>query len=223
MQPSPDDIALAGVLWKYMFFHTEPIKSDIIIGLGCHELTVADDAAELYRRGVAPLILFTGDAGRTTEGLFNQSEARMMRDRAVSKGVPKDAILIEEAATNTGENMRLSQQLLENKGIDVSRIVFVHPPYMLRRDYATFMKQWKGASDMMAAFWAKDIDFRQYLANADHDAAETISIIVGDVERLEDYPELGFEIPQTVPDEVKYAFKELIDRGYSEHLLARIA
>ena len=219
MPPSPEELHNAEILWKFMFLRHEPKHADVIVGLGCHDLTVADDVAALYARKVAPLIVFSGKSGRMTEAIFPQSEARIMRDKAVGHGVPEDAILIEEASTNTGQNIRFTQHLLEEKGVAVTRIVLVHKPYMLRRDFATFMCQWRGADDVEVTCWAADVSLAQYLSRTSDDDRRTLSIIVGDVQRIKLYPERGFQVEQMIPDKVWSAYEFLVARGYDTHLI----
>lgn len=218
MSLPPDDLQLAELIWNYMVVDDQPKKADVIIGLGCHDMSVADDAARLYHDGIAPLIVFSGKSGRMTEGLFPDSEARMMRGRALTLGVPETAIRIEEESTNTGENIRFSQQLLRSSGINPGRITLVHKPYMQRRDYATFMKQWESSESVELTCWASQSDCRTYIEGA-ADPAEEIAIMVGDVQRMRRYYEMGFQIEQSIPYDAWAAYEQLVARGYDGHLL----
>ena len=219
MFPSPEELQLAQVIWDYMFLKQKPQPADVILGLGSHDLTVADDAAELYKNGLAPLIVFTGNVGRMTAGVFNDSEARSMSNRAQELGIPKRQIILEEQSTNTGENIQFTQQLLERLGIVADCIILVHKPYMLRRDYATFMRQWHGAENVQLQCWAREVSLREYLAKDSLTARETISVMIGDLQRIQEYPKLGYQINQKIPDNVMQAFKELVSRGYDAHLI----
>lgn len=219
MRPSPEDIRDARLIWDYMFLGHEPVESDVIIGLGSHDLGVADDVAELYFRKMAPTIVFCGNVGRTTSGLFPATEASMLRDRAIRLGVPGSAVLVEESSTNTGENIVFTQRLLERSGIIANQILLVHKPYMLRRDYATFMQQWRGADDVRLACWAKPVTFTEYLASSNLEDSDTIAIMVGDLQRINRYPEYGFQIEQDIPHDVWSAYGRLVQRGYDAHLI----
>ena len=57
-------------------------------------------------------------------------------------GVPRANILIENQSTNTGENVRLTRQLLAERGLDPESFILVQKPYMERRSFATFRKVW---------------------------------------------------------------------------------
>ncbi len=89
---------------------------------------------------------------------------------------------------------------------------------MLRRDYATFIKQWHGAENVTVRCSSEDIDVKTYLERTDN-PSETISVIVGDVQRVVEYPKLGFQIDQEVPQVVMQAYNKLVERGYSAHLI----
>lgn len=117
-------------------------KADVIIGLGSTDVRTAEWCAKLYHDGYASLILFTGARGRMTREVFTENEADMYAKRAIELGVPENVILKESRATNTGENILFTHKLLEEKGISANSLILVTKPYMLRRAYATFMKQW---------------------------------------------------------------------------------
>lgn len=48
---------------------------------------------------------------------------------------------------------------------------------------------------------------------------EFISIMVGDLQRIKLYSDLGFQIEQTIPEDVYFAYKKLIKLGFDKHLL----
>ena len=56
--------------------------------------------------------------------------------------VPKEKVFVENKATNTGENIANSRALLAANGITPASLIVVQKPFMERRSYATFMKQW---------------------------------------------------------------------------------
>ncbi|WP_270889998.1 YdcF family protein [Pedococcus sp. 5OH_020] len=94
----------AQVLWDYHQMHHEPRNTDIAIGLGSHDIGVAEHTADLYRQGRFPLIVFTGANAPTTVEVFPRGEAVHYAERAEQLGVPDTAIVLEEHARNTGEN-----------------------------------------------------------------------------------------------------------------------
>jgi hypothetical protein len=63
------------IAWNYMTFENDtnntPLKkADAIFILGAEDVRVASYAAELYQRGLAPLIIFSGKEGEITKGKF---------------------------------------------------------------------------------------------------------------------------------------------------------
>ena len=46
----------------------------------------------------------------------------------------------------------------------------------------------------------------------------SISVIVGDFQRMDLYPKLGYQIPQYIPDEAWEAYHKLVAMGYDKQL-----
>ena len=121
------------VIWDYLGMHQIPEKSDVIVGFGNFNTNIARRAAELYRQGLAPVVLFTGGLGRNTEGLLPEPEAVRFARVAMECGVPEEAILLEPESTKTAENILFTRRLLEERGITHHRILGVHQPFIERR------------------------------------------------------------------------------------------
>ena len=109
-------MADAQTLWDYHQLGHELRPTDIAIGLGSHDIGVAEHTADLYHRGLFPLIVFTGANAPTTVDVFPRGEAVHFTERAIELGVPADAIIQETEAANTGENFTLARDLLESQG-----------------------------------------------------------------------------------------------------------
>ena len=209
------DTELAEILWAYMRYEHPLEKADVIIGLGSSDLRTAKHAAQLYGAAWAPTVLFSGGRGRFNGG-FQGSEGENYDDIAINQGVPIEAIFLESLSTNTGENIVYSYELLREMHKLPRIIILVTKPYMLRRAYATFMKQRPGTSVKVLCS-AINESFSEY--TKDESVSEVINIMVGDLQRIYDYPALGYQISQKVPPEVDQAYKELVERGYIEHLI----
>lgn len=106
-------------LWDFHQMHHEPKPCSVAVGLGSHDLGVADTAVDFYRRGMVPLIVFTGATSPTTEERMPRGEAVHYRERALALGVPSTAVLVEPQARNTGENIRFSRALLTEADVGV--------------------------------------------------------------------------------------------------------
>jgi uncharacterized SAM-binding protein YcdF (DUF218 family) len=212
--PSIDE--LAQIIWDYHHLHHNLEKADLILALGSNDLRVAEHAAELYLGAWAPRLMFSGNVGALTRGQFAKSEAETFAEIAVQKGVPREAILIEPESTNTGENVAFSRRMFAEHGLDPEKIILVQKPYMERRAYATFLNFWPGKRVIVSS---PPIRFADYpTANLPKDLV--ISIMVGDLQRIREYPAKGFQIAQEIPEKVWQAYERLVAMGYTRHLIA---
>jgi uncharacterized SAM-binding protein YcdF (DUF218 family) len=201
-------------LWDYHHLDHTPQKSDCILVLGSHDLRVADRGAELYLQGWAPILIFSGGLGNVTKGIWKDPEADRFARIALDKGVPAEAIFIENQSTNTGENILFTQRLLHEKGLHPQSFLLVQKPYMERRSYATFKKQWPD-KDLIVT--SPQISFEDY-PTEEISMEKVINIMVGDLQRIRIYPGKGFQIPQDIPDDVWAAYERLMAQGFNKHL-----
>ena len=210
--------ALAIRIWDYHRMHHDLEPAGAILVLCSYDTAVADRGAQLWREGWAPLLIFAGGQGAITSRLWSEPEADRFARIAVDRGVPPDRILIENRSTNTGENVEFTRRLLAERGLDPASFILVQKPYMERRSYATFKQRWP---EKRAIVTSPQVGFDEYLARYSNDALtphDVISIMVGDLQRIRDYPARGFQIPQDIPDDVWAAFEELVALGYDTHL-----
>ena len=63
------------------------------------------------------------------------------------------------------------------------------------------------------------ISFEQY-PNENLSQEEILHTMVGDLQRIIEYPKLGFQISQEVPQTVVDAMEKLIALGYTNHLIS---
>jgi uncharacterized SAM-binding protein YcdF (DUF218 family)/glycosyltransferase involved in cell wall biosynthesis len=89
-------------------------------------------AVGLYRAGFARYLIFS------TGWTYTFHEAQIMRAVAVALGVPADAILLEEEAGSTFENVVFVRAILDRQGW--RRVLLVSSPYHMRRAVLTFRK-----------------------------------------------------------------------------------
>jgi len=209
-------IALAQKLWNYHLLHHTLEKSDCILVLGSHDLRVAERGADVYLQGLAPIIIFSGGLGNLTKDMWTETEADLFATIALDKGVPREAIFIENKSTNTGENILFTQQLLKDKKLNPQSFIVVQKPYMERRSYATFKKHWP---DKKVTVTSPLLSFDDY-PNEEIPVERVINIMVGDLQRIKIYPQKGFQIPQDIPDDVWQAYEQLVALGFDKHLAA---
>jgi uncharacterized SAM-binding protein YcdF (DUF218 family) len=202
-------------LWNYHLL-SEPLQpADGILVFGSNDLRVADYAASLYQRGMAPWIMFTGARGRMTEQ-WPDTEAACFAARARDLGVPDSSIYCEPHATHTGENIAFSRQLIREHNLMANRVIVLQKPYMERRTRASIETQWPELNFRVSS---PLICFEQY-PNEFITMDDLIHAMVGDFFRIIDYPQKGLSSKQEVPDSVWDAYRLLIDAGYTGQLPA---
>ena len=211
-------INLARLLWDYHLMKHTISKADCIMALGSHDLRVANRAAELWLEGWAPYIVFSGGLGNLTSGMWKESEADKFARIAINMGVPEDAVLIENRSTNTGENVHFTRQLLKERGLDPHKLIVVQKPYMERRTYATVSKVWPGKELIITS---PQYSFESY-PDGDITIEKVIHIMVGDLQRIKEYPAKGFQVYQQIPESVWNAYEQLVSLGFTAHLIAAV-
>ena len=100
-------------------------------------------------------------------------------------------------------------------GIAPATVLMICVPYMERRAFATARKLWPEVEVVCAS---------APLSLGDHvkeigDAALVIGMMVGDLQRVMEYPELGFAIEQEVPRDVRDAYESLVASGFDGRLV----
>ncbi len=192
-------------LWHYMQLDHQIEQADCILVLGSNDVRVAEHAVALYQQGLADKLLFSGGLGRLTEGVFEQSEADTFAAIARDMGVPSRDIIIENQSTNSGENVQFSAELCNKLNLDFRRFILVQKPYMERRAYATFLKQWPHTVDYVAVSSTKQT-FADYFSE-DIELFTAVEAMLGDFERIKNYPAKGFQVEQPIPEAVELAYQ----------------
>jgi uncharacterized SAM-binding protein YcdF (DUF218 family) len=207
-------------IWDYMLMHHELKKADVIFVLGSRDVQVAEYAAKLYLEGWAPILLCAGSGsihnnkpGR--EKFIGTTEAEVFAGIAMKIGVPEKAIIIENESQNTGENYEFAIKKLRARGINPKRIILVQKPYMERRVYAAG-KVWLPNMDLIVT--SPSVSFEKYFG-ASMTKEQVINSLVGDVQRIKEYPKKGFQIEQGIPEDVWNAYEYLVSEGYTERLI----
>jgi uncharacterized SAM-binding protein YcdF (DUF218 family)/glycosyltransferase involved in cell wall biosynthesis len=89
-------------------------------------------AVQLYNEGVAPRLIISSGY------VFTLREAEVMKAIAMANGVPSEAILLEESAVNTYQNVSFTHRILADH--NWRRIALVSSPYHMRRALLTWRK-----------------------------------------------------------------------------------
>lgn len=203
----------ARIIWDYMLMHQNPKPMDAIFALGSNDLRVAERAAELYINGFGKYVICAGGNGKASD--FPRPEAEMFSGVLLNKGVPAEKIILEKRSTNTGENILFTKTYLEEKGFDFKSFILVQKPYMERRTFAAFCKQWPGPEFIVTS---PQISFDDYTTNKS-DRDRFIHVMIGDLQRIKEYPAKGFQITQEIPHNVWSAYERLVGLGYIKYVM----
>lgn len=83
---------------------------------------------DLYKRGFAPTLIFTGGYGGKGARF---SESQVARRYAIRQGVPGKAILIESLSRNTHDNLRQASQVMQQHNL--RKVIIVSDPLHMAR------------------------------------------------------------------------------------------
>ena len=86
-------------------------------------------AAEYHEKNPDAVIIVSGGQGPQED----ISEALAMKRYLIDKGIPEDKIIMEDKSTSTITNFRNSRAIMEEKGMDLSSVVFVTNAYHVYR------------------------------------------------------------------------------------------
>lgn len=196
-------------------------KADVAILLGSRDDRVADYTAELLKNNVAPICVVTGGIVHRHDMLAAAWGEKTEADHFISKllavGINEDRIYREPEATNTGQNATFSHALLHSRNIYPKSILIITKPYMERRALATFEAQWPDKSARLnVSSVGGTIDA---YCDETQDMETVINIMVGDLQRIIEYPKRGLSVEQQIPAGIVQAFEALCQVGHVKHLL----
>jgi len=206
-------------IWDYMLMHQKLEKADVIVALGSNDIRVADRAYEVYQQGLAPVVFCTGGLahiGDVNETGWDKPEAEVYKERLVSFGISETNILVENEAMSTGDNAILLRKYVQENNLPWKSFIVICKPFMERRAYATFKKQYKDAEIIMTS---QNISYEDYMNTSNVSKDVFINVMVGDLERIKEYPKLGFQIKQEIPNDVWQAWEELVKLGFTKYKL----
>jgi hypothetical protein len=161
----------------------------------------AGDILYLHDRGYFENLIISG--GVTVQGA--PSEAELILQAVVKCGIPKDIIVLEDKATNTGENVIFARDKLNGHAIE--EILLIGKISSKRRYVMTVKKHWPEIRKICCHGvnyfscgenqWWKDEEFRRRVISEcrripsyiDKDFISEISIVDGIV--IDDVPRLG--------------------------------
>ena len=122
---------------------------------------------------------------------------------------------MEPAAANTGQNIAFSRRVLAGAGLRPASVMLATMPSMQRRGYATTRKVWPEVEVVCAC---EPVAFRDSLVGIGDDRL-VIDTMVGDPQRIIEYPDRSFAVEQHVPDDVHTAYQALVKAGCTSRLI----
>jgi hypothetical protein len=211
-------LADAKLLWNYHRLDQPVGKTDVILGLGSFDGAVAEHAAELFLAGKARWLAFTGGVTRRHDLLrspWTRAEAEEFAGIARARGVAAERIVVEPRSTNTGENFQYSMARFAELGVACATMTIVTKPYMERRARATAKVH---LGPMQFTVTSPPCTFEEYCLRR-HDPALIFNLMVGDFQRIAQYPALGFQASEEIPADAEGAYRRMVAAGFDRHLL----
>lgn len=187
--------------------------ADAVMGFGLFDLKLPRFCGDLFAQGRARRIIFSGGIGVGTGKLVGtEADAWRAELRRSHPAISDEHVIVENKSTNTGENLARTTELLAQShpslafGRGINRIILVASPSRVRRVRLTFRKQ----HPVVTAFavcppGTFDGERAAYAENnynyVDH--------LVGELDRIVDYPARGYIAAEPLPAEIKAAHETL--------------
>jgi len=209
------DQVLSGAknIFNYLYIKEEPVKADAVIGFGHFDLKIPRRCAELYINGFVSKIIFTGGVGAgSADFIYPEAIEFFNLVKKEFPNIPPDDIITEPNSTNTGENLRFTQSVLQkiNPGFTFTRgiekILKVSNAYRQRRAYLTCRKIYPAIQFINTP--AKT-SFEEELELYKLKNQNLITHLKGEMQRMISYPALGFIVSEEIPAEILQAYEIL--------------
>ena len=137
---------------------------------------------------------------------------------AMECGVPEEDLILEPNSTNTKENILFTRRILEDRNLPHGKLLGAHQPFMERRIKAAMGVYWP---EPVFQVTSPQVTIPEYLEAASRQGVSpnaSVSVIVGDFQRMDLYAKLGYQLPQHIPQEAWDAFHQLVAMGYDKQL-----
>ncbi len=207
-------LSAARTLWEWLPI-SDPIPAEpvgMIFVLGNKSDALPGEAANLFKKKLAPLIVLSGGRGRITKDDPLTEAERYMRVLR-QENIPEDVIISEDKSTNTGENIAFSKSLLANKGLVFTSGIAVTTAMLSMRHKAILKKQWSEIKWCVCTPEPVPFDTRMTMDSPE----EFFNLMVGEATRLQYYPATGFMDAIAIPAAIAEVVKALIDAGYTKY------
>ncbi len=198
-----------------------PETADVLVVLGSIDDRVAKYAALLLHNETAPKCIITGGLAHNEDLLATKygktTESDHFSHVMEHEGIQRKDVFLETEATSTWENALFSYKILADSYIEPKSLLLVTKPYMERRALATFEAQWPkpGVSIGVTSAGGKFDDY----CNEEQPVDIVVNLMVGDYQRIVEYPKRGWQTHPPANRAAEEAFKVLVTAGYTKHLL----
>jgi len=138
----------------------DQLHSSDLIAVFAAEEERAKHAARLYRQGLAPRVLTTGEVMAKGIELFchkRVTDAELMAKMLADDGVPKGAVIVIPRGTSTLEEGEAIKAFMKTHGY--RSLIAVSSPYHMRRVRATLSHFFQGTAVVVQYSPAQDEDF----------------------------------------------------------------
>ena len=122
------------IVWTGQRDQAGPADAIIVLGAAAYDTRPSPvfeerirHGLDLYQRGYAPVLLFTGGYGNGAR----YAESQVARRYALRHGVPESAILIESTSRNTRENLQQARKQMQQHRLH--RVIVVSDPLHMSR------------------------------------------------------------------------------------------
>lgn len=130
---------------EFIFVADPPTPADAIMIPGGSFPETAEHAAELFKQGLAPIIIPSGKYSfkvarfpgpRSKAGIYNRDyagESAFLRHVLEINGVPSSAIIEDPLAIHTMDNAWKTADIIRDQGLDIHSAIIVSKPFHARR------------------------------------------------------------------------------------------
>ncbi len=209
-------------IFDYMSLNQEVKKCDVLIGCGCSSLDIPIVCSDLYKKGLSKKIIFSGGYGKVTKDKFQKQEAVIYKEIAMKEGIREEDIYLEKESSNTFENFLFSKRIMDDNHWHVDSILIVHNKAYERRILNTAKKIFP---EKEIRITSKNISFEEYFeklkSKSSSEREIIISVLVGNIQRMILYPQLGIQVEEDVPDKVMKSYYHLKSLGFDKDILSK--
>lgn len=191
---------------------TDPLPaapSNAILGFGVFDLRLPVFCGSLYRRGLAPKIIFTGGLGAGTGNLGKpEADAWHAALLRADPAIPAADVILENRSTNTAENIAFTAALLARDhpgltfGGGLRRIIVVASPSRLRRVGLT-LRQTQPALEITRQLPAFSLEGEWAIYGLQ--GIDYVAHLAGELDRIVSYPARGWSASEPLPPEIAAA------------------